>query len=152
MSAAAKKVLLLVEGTRLSRDSLLCAVSLCRRTSASLLVLNTVPCSPRHTYWVDVRRRLERELTDEAARHIDPLLEEARRQGIEVECRRQVGEAEGLLADLAAQEGTMLAVVAGETEPAHVRAASPAAHPVQRLFQRIQTLFGCPLVAVKARK
>jgi len=151
---AARKVLLVAEGTTLSRESLMCAVNLCLRTKATLLVLNAVPCPREHTYWMDVQRRLERDRLEEATRNIDPLLADVRSQGVEVELVRQVGETGAMLAGLAKSEGGMLAVIAGQPEPAKARANTSAlrAEPVRRLFERIQALFGCPFVAVKARK
>ncbi len=150
---AAQKVLLLAEGTALARESLMCAVNLCQRTSASLLVVNAVDCPRDHTYWIEVHRRLVNERLEEAARNIDPLLKEARAQGVAVELVRQAGRMEALLRGVAeGLEGGLLAVIAGNPEPP--KAASPTfcSEPFRRLSENIQALFGCPLVAVRAKR
>jgi nucleotide-binding universal stress UspA family protein len=149
-----RKVLLVAEGTVLSKESLMCAVNLCKRTSAALLVVNVVDCPREHTYWADVHKRLVRERLDEAARNIDPLLEAARAQGIEVELVREAGDPDALLARLARSEGSMLAALVSRETPAPVRAGIPHSYadPIRQLFERLQGLFGCPLVEVKARK
>jgi hypothetical protein len=151
---AARKVLLVAEGTLLARESLMCAVNLCQRTSADLLVLNVVACPKEHTYWLEVQRRLERERLEEAARNIDPLIAEAREEGVRVELVRQVGDMDAALAELARREAGMLAVIVGQAEPATARATAPrlARQPVRGLFERLEGLFGCPFVTVKARK
>lgn len=150
--AAARKVLLVAEGTTLSKESLLCALNLCQRTCSELVVLNVVACPREHTYWADVHRRLVRERLAEAARRIDPLLEEARAQGVALTLVRREGDTESALSELARSQGGLVAVVA--TEPAASPSASRArcAAPLRRAVERIQALFGCPLVAVKARK
>ena len=151
----ARKVLLVVEGTQLNRESLMCALHLCQRTSAELLVLNVVACPQEHTYWADVHRRLVSERLSEAARRIDPLLDEVRAQGVAVELVRQAGDTEAVLGQLAQDRGGLVAVVASQPpSPARARSAArqACAGPVRRQVARIETLFGCPLVAVKARK
>jgi len=152
----ARKVLLMAEGCSLHKESLMCAVNLCKRTSATLLVVNVVDCPKEHTYWVDVHRRLVRERLEEAARNIDPLLDEARAQGVAVELVRQVGQMDAVLKELAASSANPLVAVAGQIEPEtgvpDAAAQSACAASLRRLVERIEALFGCPFVAVKARK
>ncbi len=53
------------------------AVTLCRKMKADLAFLNVVRVSNKHTYWLRVQQRLERELLNEANVAVGKLCWEA---------------------------------------------------------------------------
>lgn len=120
------------------------AVDLCRKMKADLAFLNIVQVSNKHTYWLRVRRRLERELLEDAHVAVGRLLPEARTAGVECEVQVKTGSLEHELLSYAANTPGVAMVV---LDAPHKADLLGEVYAISRgLAERVSAALPCPVV------
>jgi hypothetical protein len=139
-----RKIVLASDAGGPSPRSFRYAVDLCRQMKADLAFLNVVQVSNKHTYWLRVRRRLERELLGEASISADRLLPEARKAGVDCEVQVKTGSLEQELLHYAATTPGVAMVVL-DTPPQEEMLSEVYALS-QGLAARMSAALSCPVV------
>jgi len=120
------------------------AVDLCRKMKADLAFINVVQVANKHTYWLRVQRRLERELLEEAAVATQRLLPEARKAGVECEVQVKTGSLEEELLSYAANTPGVAMVVLDAPQRASLLSEVYAVS--QGVAERVSAALPCPVV------
>jgi nucleotide-binding universal stress UspA family protein len=120
------------------------AVELCRKMKADLAFLNVVQPSRKHTYWLRVQRRLERELLQDAQVAVGRLLPEAREAGVACEVQVKSGSLEEELLSYAANTPGVAMVLLDA--PEQVDLLSEVYAISRGLAERVSAALPCPVV------
>jgi hypothetical protein len=139
-----RKIVLASEAGGPSARSFRYAVGLCRKMKADLAFLNVVQLSNRHTYWLRVERRLERELIDAANIATGRLLPEAKKAGVDCHVQVKTGSLEQELLTYAADTPGVAMVVLDAPEKADLLGEVYAVS--QGMAERISAALPCPVV------
>ena len=139
-----RKIVLASDTGGPSPRSFRCAVELCRKMKADLAFLNVVQLANKHTYWLRVQRRLERELLEEASLTVERLLPEARKAGVACEVQVKAGSLEEELLRYAANTPGVAMVVLDA--PERLDLLSEVYAISQGLAERVSAALPCPVV------
>jgi nucleotide-binding universal stress UspA family protein len=141
---SSRKIVLASDAGGPSARSFNYAVELCRKMKADLAFLNVVQVSNKHTYWLRVQRRLERELLEDTAEALGRLMPKARQAGVECVVQVMEGSLEHELLSYATNTPGVAMVVLDSPERPDLL-AEVYAHS-QGLAERVSAALPCPVL------
>jgi len=139
-----RKIVLASDAGGPSPRSFRYAVDLCRKMKADLAFLNVVQLSHKHTYWLRVQRRLEREMLEEASLATGRLLPEAHKAGITCVVQVKTGSLEDELLTYAASTPGVAMIVLDAPEQSDL--LTEVYEHAQGLAARVSAALPCPVV------